>query len=410
MEAFVAAPALGSRSLWPRRARKVCPISTVDRHFVCAKKSGGGSENAKDIPPRKRKQSSSPFGGMAAGPNNAGGKGGIQLGKTSAERIQTEAAGVNDDSVGDGTSAKARNVRGLGRKKPRSAPPIRAKTAEDFVAEGVEDDVEEEFDRFEKADIRFGISDLADPFKVDEDAMETQRQEDDTKSELETVGKPLDVTGDGGVTKKLIYPGDGKTAEKGAEVTVEYIGRLENGSIFDNSRNRKGGFSFKLGAGQVIKGWEAGVASMRTGEIAEFKIEPSYAYGRRGMPPVIPGNALLTFEIELMDCRGGQSEDIRKVADFNPDVARTPSEIAKEYGVRKETRAEREREMSLLDRFYIISPFASQTGERPPWWINPNITFIGILAFCALGFYLVITAGGIHVGYVDQPVDVNIFK
>lgn len=66
--------------------------------------------------------------------------------------------------------------------------------------------------------------------------------------------------------------------------------------------------------------------------------------------------------------------------------------------------------MTLFERFYIISPFASQTGAKPPWWINPNITFFLIAALVGVGFYLVLLSGAIHIGYVEQPVDVNIFK
>lgn len=343
---------------------------------------------------------------MAAGPGAPARAPRAPLGRKKSEKTAAQAPA---DGLGDKEASEApRATRALGTKKPRAPPKLQKKSAADFIAEGVEDDVD--LDGFIAEDIRFGIDDVTDPFKVDEEAETELRRESESESERANIGKSVNVTGDGGVTKKLIKPGAGEVVDQGADVNVEYTGTLADGTKFDSSRSRKGGFSFKLGAGRVIKGWEAGVATMRRGEVAEFDISPQYAYGRRGMPPVIPGNTTLTFEIELLDFKGGEKEEIKKVAEFNPEVSRTPEEIAKDYGARLKTQAERRKKMSLLDRFYIISPFASQTGERPPWWINPNITFVFILAFCALGFYLVVLSGGIHVGYVDQPVDVNIFK
>lgn len=343
---------------------------------------------------------------MAAGPGAPSKGKRATLGKTKSKQAASNTS--SDDESSGNTAQSPRATRALGTKKPRAPSTVQKKTAADFIAEGVEDDADT--GAFVAEDIRFGIDDVTDPFKVDEDAETELRRETESESERASIGKSVDVTGDGGVTKKLVKPGSGDVVYKGADVTVEYTGTLADGTQFDSSRSREGSFTFELGSGRVIKGWEAGVATMRRGEVATFEISPQYAYGRRGMPPVIPGSATLTFEIELVDFKGGDNEEIKKVSDFNPEVARTPEEIAREYDERLETQAERRKSMSLLDRFYIISPFASQTGERPPWWINPNITSIIILAFCGLGFYLVFLSGAIHIGYVDQPVDVNIFK
>lgn len=88
---------------------------------------------------------------------------------------------------------------------------------------------------------------------------------------------------------------------KGDDVTVHYVGTLaSDGSKFDSSRDRKDPFKFKLGLGQVIKGWDLGVASMRKGEKAVFTLPSEYAYGAGGSPPKIPGGATLVFEVELL--------------------------------------------------------------------------------------------------------------
>jgi FKBP-type peptidyl-prolyl cis-trans isomerase FkpA len=94
--------------------------------------------------------------------------------------------------------------------------------------------------------------------------------------------------------------GTGTEATKGKQVTVHYVGTLTNGSKFDSSRDRNEGFSFLLGAGQVIQGWDEGVAGMKIGGVRKLTIPPEMGYGVRGYPPVIPPNSTLLFEVELL--------------------------------------------------------------------------------------------------------------
>ncbi len=94
--------------------------------------------------------------------------------------------------------------------------------------------------------------------------------------------------------------GTGAEAVAGKKVTVHYVGTLTNGSKFDSSRDRNEGFEFTLGAGQVIKGWDEGVAGMKIGGLRKLTIPPEMGYGARGFPPVIPGNSTLIFEVELL--------------------------------------------------------------------------------------------------------------
>jgi FKBP-type peptidyl-prolyl cis-trans isomerase len=97
-----------------------------------------------------------------------------------------------------------------------------------------------------------------------------------------------------------IREGTGAEAKAGQSVTVHYVGTLLDGTKFDSSRDRGKGFSFKLGAGQVIKGWDQGVAGMKIGGLRKLTIAPELAYGERGFPPVIPPRATLVFEVELL--------------------------------------------------------------------------------------------------------------
>lgn len=94
--------------------------------------------------------------------------------------------------------------------------------------------------------------------------------------------------------------GTGPAPKRGDQVTVHYTGWLTDGTKFDSSVDRKEPFQFMLGEGQVIGGWDQGVAAMRVGDKVKLTIPPELGYGRRGYPGVIPPNAVLVFEVELL--------------------------------------------------------------------------------------------------------------
>lgn len=98
--------------------------------------------------------------------------------------------------------------------------------------------------------------------------------------------------------------GDGATAQAGQHVTVHYTGWLyqngEQGAKFDSSKDRRDPFQFSLGAGMVIRGWDEGVAGMKVGGARTLIIPPGLGYGARGAGGVIPPNATLKFDVELL--------------------------------------------------------------------------------------------------------------
>ncbi len=103
-----------------------------------------------------------------------------------------------------------------------------------------------------------------------------------------------------GLEYEEIREGDGASPEHGQTAVVHYTGTLTNGAKFDSSRDRGQPFEFPLGLGRVIKGWDEGVKTMKVGGIRKLTIPPDLGYGARGAGGVIPPNATLVFEVELI--------------------------------------------------------------------------------------------------------------
>jgi len=120
-----------------------------------------------------------------------------------------------------------------------------------------------------------------------------------TSAPLKVNGPP--VTTASGLQYWDIVVGSGATATPGSAVKVHYSGFLTTGEKFDSSRDRGEPFSFPLGAGQVIKGWDEGVAGMKVGGKRQLRIPPELGYGAAGAPGAIPPNATLIFDVELLD-------------------------------------------------------------------------------------------------------------
>lgn len=138
-------------------------------------------------------------------------------------------------------------------------------------------------------------------FRVFENAR-AKREEEAKKAAQEALDKlaaGFDQT-DSGLRYKIIQKGSGAQAEKGKSVSVHYEGSLDNGQVFDSSYRRKDPITFTLGIGQVIQGWDEGIALLKEGDKARFVIPSYLGYGERGAGGVIPPNATLVFDVELV--------------------------------------------------------------------------------------------------------------
>lgn len=109
-----------------------------------------------------------------------------------------------------------------------------------------------------------------------------------------------EITTASGLKYVELVQGTGATPQRGQTVTVHYVGTLENGKQFDSSRDRGQPANFRIGVGEVIKGWDEALMSMKVGERRKLIIPPALGYGPMGRPPDIPGNATLVFDVELL--------------------------------------------------------------------------------------------------------------
>lgn len=131
----------------------------------------------------------------------------------------------------------------------------------------------------------------------------TTETENNTLIASNTMSDANAVTTPSGLKYVELKEGTGATPKTGQKVVVHYTGTLEDGTKFDSSRDRGQPFDFKIGVGQVIKGWDEGVGTMKVGGQRQLIIPPELGYGSRGAGGVIPPNATLLFDVELLDVK-----------------------------------------------------------------------------------------------------------
>ena len=201
---------------------------------------------------------------------------------------------------------------------------------------------------------------------------------ENSETEKQLSGRPegvpldaVDISGDGGLCKRILVAGDPSegTPFKGAEVQVHYVGTLvSDGSKFDSSRDRAGNFKFKIGKGNVIKGWDVGVATMLRGEKAELYCRSDYAYGAEGSPPKIPGGATLKFEVELLSWAEPEKQKWEYTAREKIDKATDIKTVATTAFKAEEWWAAREKydeAAEWVDRDSIARSKGREDGDKP---------------------------------------------
>lgn len=146
--------------------------------------------------------------------------------------------------------------------------------------------------------------DAVEAFKSFESSGEIRLQEERNRAEaeLEKLASGFDKT-NSGLRYKILKKGEGNKATKGNTVSVHYEGSLTNGQVFDSSYQRNQPIDFQLGIGQVIPGWDEGISLLNVGDKARFVIPSELGYGSAGAGGVIPPNATLVFDVELMEVK-----------------------------------------------------------------------------------------------------------
>ena len=157
---------------------------------------------------------------------------------------------------------------------------------------------------------------------------------------------------------ETLQQGEGDIAAAGQQVSVHYEGKLTDGTVFDASRPRGQPFTFTLGKGQVIKGWDQGVEGMAVGEIRRLTIPPEMGYGARGAGGVIPPNATLVFEVELL----AVNKPLTLGQMTSDELLKAQSEGAVIIDIRRESEW---KETGIIDGAETITAF-TQSGRLHP--------------------------------------------
>ncbi|CAM9761054.1 unnamed protein product [Scytosiphon promiscuus] len=212
---------------------------------------------------------------------------------------------------------------------------------------------------------------------------------------------PVDLSGDGGVTREMVQDGAGKGLATGDIATVRFTGKVaETGQVFSMGNE----YLTTLEDGTMISGWDTGLAGLRKGDRAIIRCTSRYGYGAEGIPPIVPPNANLVFDVELLENEGNIMNPATFV-DANPLTPRTPEGIAEAFDSKSRRKALAMADVAELEgidkvvawvkNIYIFGLFEGETGEEAPWYLKPLITFPIMITICGAAFYAVILLGGV---------------
>ena len=227
----------------------------------------------------------------------------------------------------------------------------------------------------------------------------------------------IELTQDGGVKKEVIEKGTGKKVEDGDILAIQYEAKLKNlEKVIARGEQEK----FVLKDGSLIKGWDIGLSSMRVGEKARVSVSSNYAYGDQGIIPVIPPGSDIEINVKILAWLGNQLRPeslFSKDLDIDPFVSSTPEQIQADYDEMQAAKNDKyegniadiylRRIKNISFGFGGSNFFASQSGDKAPWWLNPNITFPTMISICLAAFVTVISFSGIK-EKGERPVDLDV--
>lgn len=216
----------------------------------------------------------------------------------------------------------------------------------------------------------------------------------------------VELTSDGGVLKEVLIKGQGRPIEAGDILAVEYAAYVK-GSKKPFAKGDQEQFIAKDGS--MIKGMDVAIGSMKIGEKAKVILKPKYGYGEKGIPYVIPPNSEIEMEIKTLAWLGNQLRPeslFQKDLDIDPFIASTPESIQAEYEdmqTRKVDKYQGNIFEIYLRRIKNISFgfggsgfFTSQSGEKAPWYLNPNLTFPAMITIVLAAFITVFSTGSVR--------------
>ena len=216
---------------------------------------------------------------------------------------------------------------------------------------------------------------------------------------------PISLTGDGGVVKTLIGKGQGKDIEVGDILAIKYQAFVKGQSKPFAKSDKE---TCIVKDGSFIKGWDISISSMKIGEKATFTLSGKYAYGSKGVESVIPPDAEIVVDLNILAWLGNQLQPeslFQKDLDIDPFVASTPEQIQEEFDQMQARKVDKyagsifdiywNRIKSISFGFNGVGFFTSQSGEKAPWYLNPNITFPSMITFVLVAFLTVFYSGGV---------------
>lgn len=208
------------------------------------------------------------------------------------------------------------------------------------------------------------------------------------------------------MTKEIVVKGQGRPIEAGDILAVEYSAYVKGNKEKPFAKGEQEQFIVKDGS--MIKGIDVAISSMKIGEKSKFLCSPKYAYGDKGIPYVIPPNSDIEIEMKTLAWLGNQLRPeslFQKDLDIDPFIASTPESIQAEYEdmqLKKVDKYQGNIFQIYLRRIKNISFgfggsgfFTSQSGEKAPWYLNPNLTFPAMITIVLAAFITVLSTGSV---------------